>query len=343
MASGSSTASTGSLGGFDVGGTSSDAGTGGAGGAPTVVPGCSVVEPCDQPSPGVPTLLTDVSGTILAGGACLYIAKRESIRRPNTTVASLWAVPKTCGPPAQVMEPCAAAFGGPPIPSAALGPEHVYAPCYALGKLLRAPIAGGALETVFDQAVPRGMAADEIAVYFGTFNHELVKKPHDGGLPQVLHGPSSWLGEVELRDGFVYFAVSEQDFDPEAIYRVPVDGGPSEAVVLDAGGSIAALKVNATHVYWTAYDDAASTTSLNRAALDGTELAQLSNDWLIEDLALDDGYVYWTNYVTGSLSREPLGGGPQEILASGPELSSVHVDASAIYWSDHQGTWKLVK
>ena len=54
------------------------------------------------------------------------------------------------------------------------------------------------------------------------------------------------------------------------------------------------------------------------------------------EVAIDDGYVYWAEYTSGNVSRVPKGGGPVEFVAVnqvGP--SELAVDQTSVYWGTH--------
>jgi hypothetical protein len=155
------------------------------------------------------------------------------------------------------------------------------------------------------------------------------------------------------------------------IHRMHKDGS-SVTTLADARSGVWGIAVDEEHVYWTLVDGGLSRITKSggtpqsfgpggyRVVLDATEVFTAWNGvWRIaksdgsqtkladiggQGIALDDAYVYFTNWISpGGVFRVPKAGGALQQLASADYSSYVAVYAGTVYWSDQgDGSVKAV-
>jgi hypothetical protein len=116
--------------------------------------------------------------------------------------------------------------------------------------------------------------------------------------------------------------------------------GTTTAIAI-AQSNTTVLRIDATNAYYVAGAD------VRQCALSGCGstpivLATNQNPW---DLAIDAGFVYWTNLSAGQVMRCPLNNCPQPtVMASGLSLPhGIAVNATAIYVASNGGLLMLAK
>jgi hypothetical protein len=125
------------------------------------------------------------------------------------------------------------------------------------GAVLRAPIAGGAAESLATSTWPHGIAADATHVYWADPAEGAIRRIAKGGgaVELVADGQTSPVG-IAIDDLFVYFT-SHPDLGPGAVLRVAKGGGDPELLAtgnLDAADEAWGpwqVVVTADSVYWT--------------------------------------------------------------------------------------------
>jgi hypothetical protein len=188
-----------------------------------------------------------------------------------------------------------------------------------------------------------GIAVDGSAVYFGGLTKDstgssLFKVGLNGGSVKTLAsgfmddpfaiGPSGVYGTGDGGGGLT-------------IVRVPLDGGatvpvvPSSSLVQTA--SSYGIAVDATSVFWTFFG---SPTTVRKAPLGGGMPVTLATvEGPGEGIAVDAAYVY---FGTGSaVMKVPLGGGTPTTLASSSG-QGLAIDDSYVYFTDWSSTVKKV-
>jgi hypothetical protein len=118
---------------------------------------------------------------------------------------------------------------------------------------------------------------------------------------------------------------------------VPVSNAPK------FGGFV--LASDAKNLYYYAYEDIGTVLyAVPRDGGDALRLAQLSEG--VSNGTSDARYVYFEDSSRGTVSRVPLEGGEEEVIATGQSLHGrqpLHVDERAVYWLANYAVWRLAK
>lgn len=137
-------------------------------------------------------------------------------------------------------------------------------------------------------------------------------------------------------DGATMFVVNAGDLSNEGpridwtLTALPTSGGKGTVIYRDVASELAA---DATHVYFVR--DSAIYELPHAGGTPRLIARAASADDMILGLAVDDGYVYWTEHVAGTVRRVPKHGGVATTLAShltGPVR--IAVDGKHVYWCE---------
>lgn len=260
----------------------------------------------------------------------------------------------------------------------AIDETHVYWTAPALGTVKRVHKCGGAVETLSgSEDVPVEIAVFEQYVFWLSRGEDFfsgalrrARKPGTSLTTLVgdIPGPTALAVDAE---GAFYSVVAGTS--GEGTFVLP-HGASTPTKVATIGG-YNGMAVDATHVYWAFH-------GISRVPKVGGVVQVIVADRpYASNIAVDDGFVYWTN-VIGIVERVPKNGGaPKAIgphsfwraitvdatnvyaasdaIAPGlyrlalagadPQLlsdtasTSVAVDADQIYWAGDQGIWRLTK
>jgi hypothetical protein len=193
------------------------------------------------------------------------------------------------------------------------------------GKVMKAPLDGGAATTLFDDggiSVPQGLAVDATNVYWATAG--AVKSVPLGGGQAMTLATGSDATAVAVDGTHVYWTAGS------AIMKVPVGGGA--ATTLATGQSASAIAIDTTSVYW---PNVAEGTIMKVSLAGGapTTLASGQTDPIA--IAVDATRVYWTTQ--SNVMSVPIGGGTLVVLAANqPRPMAITVDATSVYFGNNQ-------
>ena len=155
----------------------------------------------------------------------------------------------------------------------------------------------------------------------------------DGGATTMTLDPSSllWLSADPNVLAFIQHAKAAPGGTDSAVFTLaPNDNLPAFS---------SEIAVDATNLYWLT-TDAASTKALivsrkRQPAASAVTIYLGTTDDMLDDIAIDDQYVYALDTHASSVLRVPKGGGDREDLLTGlKQPTSLAVDQSGIYVSD---------
>ena len=222
----------------------------------------------------------------------------------------------------------------------AVGPTGVYWSEWTRfrGMLLMLPLCGGTPVTLRSEKEERynGIALDGTSVY-ATSADSILKVPLGGGTAITL--AKGVLPKAIAVDGTsVYWTDTDRSM-AQSVLKVPVNGGAAVTLgSLAQPGSAPAqwgpLTVGSSNVYWLGL---ASHTELLKVPIGGGALTTLHSAKGGRGVAVNATDVFWTDRNDGTILRIPLGGGAVTTIASKLQApSALALDASNVYWCDHE-------
>jgi hypothetical protein len=136
----------------------------------------------------------------------------------------------------------------------------------------------------------------------------------------------------------LYWGTTDSTSTTGTVMTMPLTGGGSPAAIVSAPGTIVALAVDATSVYW-----ASSSETLLEAPLTGLDAGssptQIAAD-LALGIALDATSVYWASYTDDSVkkvAKAPADSGAAVVLVpggGGMGANQIALDTTSIYWTN---------
>jgi len=158
----------------------------------------------------------------------------------------------------------------------------------------RVPVAGGATVNVSATLGAWGVAVDASRAYWtDPASDEVWSAPLAGGLPEPMATSVVDPTDIEVDEEAVYVTAIE------ATYRIPLDGGPPEALVWGAGRGLA---VDGERVFVGTADGRILAVPKHG----GAALTLSKGDLPPSDIGVSDSHVYWIlRDLSGSLLRTP--------------------------------------
>jgi hypothetical protein len=218
------------------------------------------------------------------------------------------------------------------------------------GLVLSRHLGGGGITTIASgQSIPANIALDSNNVYWSNYlgpdggtGGTIMSAPIGGQTAPTLLGAGQFMPwALDVSPTNVYWT----NYGGTTVMRAPIGGGgPVEVLVPgltpDGGTSNGGyLAVGATAVYWTMNGVTNSTCTVMSVGLDGgTPTTVASGQDGVSAIAIDDGAVYWSNYLGGSIMTVPMSGGAIVTLATGQAgPGTIALDATSVYWANSAG------
>jgi T5SS/PEP-CTERM-associated repeat protein len=192
---------------------------------------------------------------------------------------------------------------------------------------------GGMNESVSLTVAPKPRTNSSI-FWTDSLNNRIVRSNLDGSALQtiVTDLTTPWGIDVDPVSREIYWLTSNQ------IQRSGLDGSNVENVVGRQGSSgDIAIDYNRAKIYWV---NPFGVPGILRANLDGSNTETILSTSGIDGIALDlgAGKIYWTDYLSNTVSRSNLDGSGLETLVSGqanPMNIVLDLDNGRMYWSDN--------
>ncbi len=127
------------------------------------------------------------------------------------------------------------------------------------------------------------------------------------------------------------------DWLSDTVKRIPLGGG-TPSTIATASGLVyhRALALDNTYVYF------GDEVGVKRVPKEGGTVVTLAPGYDSYELAVDDGYVYWTDWsliADDAIRRVPKAGGAVQTIVLGGTLANPHgiaVDGSYVYWTEEE-------
>jgi hypothetical protein len=183
-------------------------------------------------------------------------------------------------------------------------------------------------ETVFasGQAGPAWLCFDGAWLYWAnTGAGEVLRLPLDGGMADALASGQDQPTALALGEAELFW----NNLGSRAIIRVSLDGGAPTAVLEDAGRPLNMVVAGGALFF--------GGDGLVTLPLDGGPVGEAGLPGSVQYVAADATHLLWSLY-GGEIRRVPLAGGPEELVAPGPnDLTSLIVGPTHIYLATFGG------
>ena len=208
------------------------------------------------------------------------------------------------------------------------------------GRIMRAPIAGGAVDTFADaQPCPVAVATEPSAVYWIRCDGAVLTAPATGGTARVMLAPSN-VGNfhpiaLATTTEYVYVLSQATMGASGAIVRVWKEPGIAAEVTAINLSNPVALAADSTNLYWIDVTDGALYRRTAAVGL-GMPPTLVASPISGSALVVDANRIYYVDF--GALGDKqvhsvPISGGDiVDYDTQGSSATAVAIDANAVYW-----------
>ncbi len=209
------------------------------------------------------------------------------------------------------------------------------------GKLMRMPVAGGAVEELAAGKAgdnPHSIVLDDTSVYWTDFRATtgaILKLPLAGGEPVVVAANQDSAHGLAVDATNVYWTTYLARGQVRRASKATSEGKPSPVIDLASAESLPNnVTVDAKFAYWTNSIDVAG--AVRKVALDGATLpvTLAGGQDRPYGIAVDATTLYWTN-LGGQVMAQPLvdGAAPVVFANEQPEPYRLAVASGTLYWA----------
>jgi hypothetical protein len=183
-----------------------------------------------------------------------------------------------------------------------------------------------------DQSAPDGIAVDDQFVYWSdTGAGTIMTYPKDGGALSTLVSLQPGPADLLIGNGNLYWT----DLVGGTVMGVPLTNPNTITTYAKTQSFPLFAAVDSENIYWT---NLVGTTGLARASLDGGAPFTLAHGNPYQ-VAVDDTSVYWTDGMTGTLSKTAKNGDATEVIlfSSAKNALALALDDGNVYWGTSDG------
>jgi hypothetical protein len=187
---------------------------------------------------------------------------------------------------------------------------------------------------IFTGTWPFGVAADATNVYFGLNDGSVMRAAHDGSGATLLYHDQSTPEIMVLGPDALYFLTSQ--IRPW-VQKLPF-GASTTTTFNEAGGIAYAdggdMVIDGTDIYWTD----PSQNAIFHVNTDGNGFYHLVDSQARPTgIAIDAGFVYWTNSDDGTVHRQGRAGGSttETIASCQGDPTGLVQDGKSVIWANH--------
>lgn len=202
---------------------------------------------------------------------------------------------------------------------------------------------------------PHYLAIDDSYVYWTgdnggvTFDATVQRVSKCGGAPETVASESGTEGTADIvTDGtFAYYVVWAAGGNSTYLHKVPVGGG-TPTLLATGNTQQSGLALAAGTLYWKDCVIGSPLSCVIEAlpTTGGTPRTVVTDNTDYQSqLAVDDSYVYWTDwdpvnpeggYGPGAIYRAPIAGGPAIVLSQSENLpAGIAVDRQYVFWANY--------
>ncbi len=280
--------------------------------------------------------LAPSTATVLDSGGFPYAiaADDTAVYWQDFNDGSVHTIPLSGDPP-QTLAPSRGAMT--PVYGMVAAGDGVYQCDNQRGVIERIPLTGGSPVTVV--SVPcSSLATDGVYVYWsngGVLTEPVVSRLLVGssGTSEPVGPVGTGSGILTLGGGWLYFT----DWAAGTVSRLAVTGGTPEIIATTEASGPWGLAADDTYLYFA--DHHAGYGGIMRVPLaGGTPESMVSGQDGAHGVVIDNGVIYWTNDLGGTVMKLAPGGLPVTLATAEDEPKFLVVTPNAVYWTSRGGT-----
>lgn len=193
------------------------------------------------------------------------------------------------------------------------------------GRIAKMAVGGGNITTVMQrvgESTP--IASDGSYLYLGD-KFSINKMSIDGSNSEILHTASDEIGDLTTDGSNVYW-ISKYF---STVHKIPASGGATTTLSSELDGLSGPIRTRNGYVYWIANHEIIKKVS----TAGGQVITLASNLPFLNDLVVDDIYVYFSEQDTGDIRKMSINGGSiTTVISPSAPPHYLSVDEQNLYW-----------